>query len=75
MRYIPTPDLWNHHTAYMVRTGQLKLQPGQYVKCGQEKPSRFVAMTEGKVIVAAHPQDQGKAGERFKPLCNIYLDK
>ena len=73
MRYIPTPDLWNHHTAQMVRTGQLKLHPGQYVKCGQEKPSRFVAITKGKVIVAAHPQDQDK--KRFKTLCSIYLDK
>ena len=38
MRYTKTVALWDHNTAHMVRTGQLKLQAGQWVKCGQEKP-------------------------------------
>ncbi len=72
MRYTKTVDLWDHNTAHMVRTGQLKLQAGQWVKCGQEKLSRFVKIEDSGVIVAAHPQD-GNTSKRFKTLCKIYL--
>ena len=71
-RYMDTVDLWDHNTAYMVRTGQIKLQAGQWVKCGQEQPSRFVKMEDSGVIVAAHPQD-GNTQKRFDTLCRIYL--
>jgi hypothetical protein len=72
MRYTKTVDLWDHNTAHMVRTGQLKLQTGQWVRCGQQQPSRFVKIQDSGVIVAAHPQD-GNTRKRFKTLCKIYL--
>ena len=72
MRYTKTVDLWDSNTAHMVRTGQLKLQAGQWVKCGQEKPSRFVKIEDSGVIVAAHPQD-GNTSNRFKTLCKFYF--
>jgi hypothetical protein len=72
MRYIKTVDLWDHNTAHMVRTGQLRLQAGQWVRCGQEQPSRFVKIQDSGVIVAAHPQD-GNTRRRFEALCKIYL--
>ena len=72
MRYIKTVDLWDHNTAHMVRTGQLRLQAGQWVRCGQEQPSRFVKIQDSGVIVAAHPQD-GNTRRRLKALCKIYL--
>ena len=71
-RYMDTVDLWDHNTAYMVRTGQIKLQAGQWVKCGQSKPSRFVKLEDSGVVIAAHPQD-GSTGKRFENLCRIYL--
>ena len=71
-RYMDTVNLWDHNTAYMVRTGQIKLQAGQWVKCGQEKPSRFVKLEDSGVVIAAHPQD-GSTGKRFESLCRIYL--
>ena len=72
MRYMDTVDLWDSNTAQMVRTGQIKLQAGQWVKCGQEQPSRFVKIEDSGVIIAAHPQD-GNAQKRFDTLCKIYL--
>ena len=72
MRYTKVVDLWDHNTAHMVRNGQLKLQAGQWVKCGQEQPSRFVKIQDSGVIIAAHPQD-GNTRKRFKTLCKIYL--
>ena len=72
MRYQTTVDLWDRNTAHMVRTGQLKLPAGQWVRCGQEQPSRFVKMEDSGVIIAAHPQD-GNTKTRFDVLCKIYL--
>ena len=70
MKYLPTIDLWNHAFHSAVRTGQLKLQVGQWVKCGNEKKSRFVCVTpKAKTFWVAHPQGNGKETlERFKTL-------
>lgn len=72
MRYLPTIDLWNHAFHNALLTGQIKLLPGQWVKCGSEKKSRFVCLTPGaRSIWAAHWQGNGKASlERFKALHN-----
>ena len=38
MRYTKVVDLWDHNTAYMVRTGQLKLQAGKFRIVGLLSP-------------------------------------
>ena len=58
MKYLPTVDLWSPAIASAVRTGQLKLQPGQWVRCGSPKLSRFVKATRNTVW-AAHPEGPG----------------
>jgi len=69
MKYLPTIDLWNPAFNHAVRTGQLKLQTGQWVKCGNEKKSRFVSLREGGTIWASHWQGDSKStNERFKAL-------
>lgn len=60
MRYLPTIDLWNPALNAAVRSGQLKLQSGQWVKCGSEKLSRFVKASSTS-IWAVHWQGSGKA--------------
>lgn len=72
MKYLPTIDLWNPAYISAVRSGQIKLQPGQWVKCGSEKKSRFVCKTPNSgTIWAAHWQGNGKATkERFYTLLN-----
>lgn len=74
MRYLPTIDLWNPALAAAVRTGQLKLQPGQWVRCGSPKPSRFVKASRTSVW-AVHPEgpgfkdkDRKVSNARFKAL-------
>lgn len=62
MKYLPVVDLWNPALAAAVRTGQLKLQPGQWVRCGSAQPSRFVKASSTSVW-AVHPEGD-PAGKR-----------
>jgi hypothetical protein len=69
MKYLPTIDLWNPALNNAVRTGQLKLQTGQWVKCGNDKKSRFICVKKGGTIWASHWQGDSKSTtKRFKTL-------
>jgi hypothetical protein len=71
MKYLPKIDLWNNATQQAVISGQIKLQPGQWVSCGGGKPSRFVKST-GRSLWVAHPQGSAKATrERFLSLLSV----
>ena len=51
-----------------IRSGELKLQPGQWVVCGCGRPSRFAGATE-TTIYASHPQgDRAPKPEHFRIL-------
>lgn len=68
MKYLPTVDLWSPAIAAAVRTGQLKLQPGQWVRCGSAKLSRFVKTTK-HTVWAVHPHGEaGVSHTRFRAL-------
>ena len=56
MKYIKTPDLWDPETRADFDSGKLKLQVGQWVRCGSPHLSRFVKVTEGGSIWAVHPE-------------------
>ena len=74
MRYLPTVDLWNPALHTAVVSGQLKLQPGQWVRCGQRRPSRFVAVRPRGTIWAVHPDGSGGvANVRFKQLLTTHI--
>jgi hypothetical protein len=71
MQYLPTVDLTNRAIHEAVRTGQIKLLSGQWIKVNRDsKPSRFVTVRgNGASIWAVHPE--GKRGvtlPRFKAL-------
>jgi hypothetical protein len=71
MKYLPTLDLWNNAIQQAVISGQIKLQCGQWVKCGGGKPSRFVRST-GSSLWVAHSQGNAKATqERFLSLVSV----
>jgi len=72
MRFLPTIDLWANGVTVALRAGQLRLQRGQWVRCGTEgEPSRFVAVREGGSIWVAHSEGRAKTTESFKRLCSI----
>ena len=69
MRYLPTLDLWAPGMTEALYSGALKLQRGQWVRCGQERPSRFVRANRWS-IWAIHPQP-GQA-RQFLSVCESF---
>lgn len=70
MRYQKTVDLWGKD-ANRVLSGELKLQCGQWVKCGSRKLSRFVKTTGVSLWVAHWQGTPADTLARFKQLVNI----
>lgn len=69
MKYIKAIDLWTHGDA--VLAGQIKLQRGQWVRCGSQL-SRFVGV-KNKCLWVAHQQGSKKqTRQRFKDLCAAF---
>ena len=67
MKFIKPIDLWTHGEA--VLKGQIKLQRGQWVKCGNDM-ARFVGISKGRTLWVAHNQGNSKDTlQRFKDLC------
>lgn len=72
-KYIPTPNLWDLDTHNAVVSGKLKLQCGQWIYAGNRQHlSRFVAVTDGGSILAAHWEgEKDKTTKRFHVLRTI----
>lgn len=63
MKYIKAIDVWAYGEA--IRTGQIKLQSGQWIKLGNDgQLSRFHS-TNGKSITAFHGHDKGIATNKY----------
>lgn len=73
MKFLPTINLWDPSTAAALRSGQLKLQRGQWCRCGDDKQlSRFVGIhAGGRSIWVAHPEGKRGTVESFKRLCSV----
>ena len=57
MKYITTLDVWDNSIKKAIETGQIKLQRGQWLRCGSEgKRCRYVGLTSGKSIWVTHWQ-------------------
>lgn len=53
MKYIKAIDVWTYGAA--IRSGQIRLQKGQWIKCGPDsRPSRFHSVKKNGIIVAFH---------------------
>jgi hypothetical protein len=71
MKYLPTLDVWNPAIHSAIISGQIKLQPGQWIRCGSDQLSRFVAVRKSGLIWAAHPDGKkGVSNRSFKNLLN-----
>ena len=68
MRYLPTINLWDPGVQTALLEGRLKLQCGQWVRCGQRRASRFVCLRPNRVIWAAHPEGKRGTGDSFRRL-------
>lgn len=61
MKFLPAINLWADGIIEALRSGQLKLNPGQWVRCGEKsKCSRFIGVTSGGTIWLEHPSSGEK---------------
>lgn len=68
MKYTKTIDLWAPGIQEQILNGSLRVQTGQWVRCGSEKLSRFVRST-GRSLWVAHWQGSGTVTrQRFTTL-------
>lgn len=57
MRYLPTLNIWKPSIHNAIRNGQIKLQRGQWLRCGTEgKRCRFVGFLNDRSIWVTHWQ-------------------
>lgn len=77
VRFLPVVDLWAVGVQPALLSGQLRLQRGQWVRCGDERPSRFIGLSEQGVIFAVHPLGDGKAAGkgRFVEVSQALADR
>lgn len=70
MKYISAPDLWDPQIENRLRNGELKLQPGQPVRCGSERCSIFVGATSCSIWVIhyCNGYDWGKFRKQLNSL-------
>jgi len=55
MTYLPELNLWSPGIAQAIRSGQLKIQRGQWLRCGNNPhPCRFVGLTPGGTLHVVH---------------------
>lgn len=73
MRFLPVVDLWNPAINEAVSRGQMKLQKGQWVRCGSDKLSRWVGLSHGGSLWAVHPDGNGGVSRaRFSEACKSW---
>lgn len=62
MKYQPMLNIWNSQIQDDVLSGKLKLQRGQWLRCGNStKPCRFIGVNIGRSIDVVHWQGSPKA--------------
>lgn len=60
MKYLPAINLWDSGVSSALANGQLKLQAGQWIYCGdKEHKSRFISINDIGYINAVHWNGSG----------------
>ena len=74
MKYLPTINVWENGITTAIRNGQLRLQKGQWIKCGKGPSSRFVKLTrlQGSIFVVHPNGDAGVSAKRFSTACKLW---
>lgn len=70
MKYLPTIDLWANEGINQdrIRSGELKVQAGQWVQCGPGPRARFVGVTSGGTLWVAHSEGDRGTRDSFKRI-------
>jgi hypothetical protein len=73
MIFVKTIDLWCKSTVRAIQSGQLKLQCGQWVRCGNDKQlSRYISYDKNSgVFNVVHGGSNKEVNHRFFSRVNI----
>lgn len=67
MRYLPTIDLWAPGMTTALRSGQLKLQPGQWVYAGNKQhKSRFIDCNKHSINAVHWQGSSARTAAKFR---------
>ena len=68
VKFIPIINVWEAGVQNSIIDGVLRLQRGQWVRCGDSRPSRFVRVTRGSSIWLIHysPNQASEFGDICK---------
>lgn len=74
MKFQKTIDLWADGVVDALEKGNLRLQKGQWIRCGQAAKSRFVQVKPvSRTIHAVHPKGEaGVSTKRFSEACKFW---
>ena len=68
MRFKKAFNVWEPGVQDSIMNGTLKLQRGQWVRCGDSKPSRFVRVGGASIWLIHYSPEQT---ENFLKLCDF----
>ena len=75
MKYLPVVDVWNNAIYAALRSGQLKLQRGQWISCGGKPYSRFVGINlKTGTIDACHGGNAKEVTRKFLMRVQVRKD-
>ena len=75
MKYLPVIDVWNNAINAALRSGQLKLQRGQWISCGGKPYSRFVGINlKTGTIDACHGGNGKEVTRKFLMRVQVRKD-
>lgn len=70
-KYRPVVDLWDVDTVAAIEAGRIRLQRGQFVRCGSGGPlSRFVGYN-GRSFNVVHGGTAAEVSTKFKARCEV----
>jgi hypothetical protein len=73
MKFAPILDLWDNGVQDALYSGALRLQRGQWIKCGKDsRPSRFVRANKNQIWLVHYSPCQTA---RFAEVCAIFKRK
>ena len=67
VKFIPIINVWEAGVQNSIMDGVLRLQVGQWVRCGDSSPSRFVKATRGSLWVVHGGESMSR---RFAEMCS-----
>ena len=70
MRYQKPIDLWADNNTDKLITGELVLQPGQWVKCGNGPLSVYEGV-HGLAVYVFHGSDSSQARKKYRRFVDI----